>query len=244
MLSIINYKYSKRLPPNSSLSINYAGCSLIADCPLNGVTNPLIFGDLLSIYEIVLFYLDRYFNSKILSGRVIDITNIDLSELATLEKYIKDRCNSGRTFLLYRPYNTDYDVVMQSYDIVKIDFNITLANNFSLDISPFEFKSTRSGYSAYRIIRHILKPYNPVDWGILRTVLLVRSRAGNHTYTSVSFDIIDPYIRDKADNSFFKFIKMENIPLVCTDIQPIVYSPSPVITRIPAVSKLSQLVAY
>lgn len=131
---------------------------------------------------------------------------------------------------------------MQSYDIVEIDFNITLTNNFSLDISPFEFKSTRSGCSAYRIIRHILKPYNPADWGILRTVLLVRPRAGNHTYTSVSFDIIDPYMRDKADNPFFKFIKREDIPLVCADIQPIVYSPSPVITRIPAV--LSQLVAY
>lgn len=64
MLSIVNYAYSRRLLLNSSLNINYRGYLLVDKNSSSSILDLPDFGELVPIYEVLLFCLDRYFSTR------------------------------------------------------------------------------------------------------------------------------------------------------------------------------------
>lgn len=55
MLSVVNYTYSRRLLLNSSLNINYRGYLLIDKNSSSSILDLPDFGELVPIYEVLLF---------------------------------------------------------------------------------------------------------------------------------------------------------------------------------------------
>lgn len=228
MLSVVNYTYSRRLLLNSSLNINYRGYLLIDKNSSSSILDLPDFGELVPIYEVLLFCLDRYFSSACCRGQVIDITNSNSDDLLMLINYIKYHCGNRRLFILYRPHDVDPVEVAKLYDI-SLDFGITQMTDSELNLHkedyPLAFKSTRDNAYAYDLSGDA---FIPSSNNFFASVMLIKPKGEDFGFTAVHFKVIDSSIvrtSSEVVKFFFEFIKRRNIPLLLANIHPVFENP-------------------
>lgn len=255
MINVINYRYSRkpRLDPkflysNSILNISYRGYSIIGETPLKSTLDIHKFSDLLSVYKVILFYLDRYFGPGRCNSQVIDITNGFIDDLPILSNYLNLCWGNKKVFLLYRTKKLWCDTLKIPYDLC-FDFDIShedIHGSMS-DMTNYvlAFRDINNGNRGYEFsncgyvgLHYAYDFYEGWSGDSLDSLILVKTKEGESKFLNVNLLVIDPeFFEDDEEIFDFPIRPRKDLPMLNASIFPIhnYEALSPVVKELPII---------